>query len=231
MKKIKPNSQTAYEHNSSVVNKALKVKSQGWSNAINQMIEQRYAFLGLQYEQGYLFRGMSSGLSDSLMHNSIWHYSGEDQGSHFEKELDVLLISQDFSDAYTISKIWEDKEDACIFVFKSDLFNIALYEKNAAMLATAEPGVVFRYPFLCKPLILSDIEFIVVSNEFFNRQCQNDDKLLSIYKSLQNDNKIINIEPKSFEYERALIEKEILRIFSANKIAGAKTIKSHLKPA
>lgn len=242
MAKIQANSQTAYEHNAHGAVSDKLVKNHGWSVAINRMIDQRYAFLDLQYEEGgYLFRGMSAGLPDAILSNQFWHYAGDDRGNHLEQELGVLFVSQDFSDALTISRFWEAQWDACIVIFKSNIFNNALTNKNAAMMATAEPGVIFKYPFLCQALLLSDIENIIVSTEFLTKLTSDDalkkiDKtehaqLLSGFNQLQNENKIIQVDIKSLGFERATVEKEILRSLFKMKIEGAKTIKSNLKPA
>ena len=236
MKTKSTNSQTAYEYNSHSSSSDTKVEDQAWAEAIKRMIEQRYAFLDLQYEdEGYLFRGMSTGLFDALINNQFWHFDGDDRGNHFEKELNVLLISQDFSDAYTVSKIWEREVDSCIIIFKSNVFNKALNNKQAAMMATAEPGVVFKYPFLCQPLSLSEIEYIVVSDELIkklNSKIESDDveKRLSIFHELQNADKLIQIDIKTLNFERRMIEKEVMKSLSVLKIEGAKTIKSLLKP-
>ena len=41
------------------------------------MINQRYAFLAMQFEDnGFLFRGMSSGLFDALLDGKFWHWNG-----------------------------------------------------------------------------------------------------------------------------------------------------------
>ncbi|MGB1800879.1 MAG: hypothetical protein ACPHLK_08645 [Gammaproteobacteria bacterium] len=242
MKKKPLNSQTAYEHNAHGSVSNAQVKNHGWSSAINRMIDQRYAFLGLQYEEdGYLFRGMNSGLLDAIVNNQFWHYVGDDRGNHLEKELNVLFVSQDFSDALTVSKLWQAQWDACIIIFKSKIFNNALINKNAAMMATAEPGVIFKYPFLCQALSFSDIEKIIVSTEFLTKLSSDDvlekfsktekEQLLSSFNQLQNENKIIQVDIKSLDFERSAVEKEILRTLSKTKIEGAKTIKSDLKPA
>lgn len=241
MKKKQLNSQTAYEHNAHGSVSDAQVKKHGWSDAINRMIDQRYAFLGLQYEEnGYLFRGMSAALLDAILNGQFWHYAGDDRGNHLEQELGILFVSQDFSDALTVSRLWEKQWDACIVIFKSNIFNNALINKNAAMMATAEPGVIFKYPFLSQALSLSDIENIIVSSEFLAKLSDNDvlrkfDKaehaqLLSNFNQLQNENKIIQVDIKLLGFERTAVEKEILRSLYKMKIEGAKTIKSDLKP-
>lgn len=235
MKTKSPNRQTAYEHNSHSTESNKEVKDHAWAIAIRRMIKQRYAFLGLQYDDGFLFRGMSKGFLDALLNNRFWHYDGEDRGNHFEKELNVLLVSQDFSDAYTVSKIWEEGLDPCIAIFKSDVFNKALIDKNAAMMATAEPGVVFKYPFLCRPLTLSEIEYIVVSRQLAsgltdNNKCEKYEKLFPVFHHLQQENKVIQVDINGLAFERTAIEKEIKESLYQMKIQGAKTIESFLKP-
>lgn len=242
MKKKQLNSQTAYEHNAHGSVSDAQLKKHGWSVEINRMIEQRYAFLGLQYEEnGYLFRGMGTALLDAILSGQFWHYAGDDRGNHLEQELGILFVSQDFSDALTVSRLWETQSDACIVIFKSKIFNNALTNKNAAMMATAEPGVIFKYPFLCHALSLSDIDNIIVSSEFLAKLSDNDilrkfDKteharLLSSFNQLQNENKIIQVDIKSLGFERTAVEKEVLRSLFKMKIEGAKTVKSDLKPA
>lgn len=228
--------QTAYEHNSHSTESDKEIKDHAWAFAIRQMIKQRYAFLGLQYgDDGFLFRGMSEGLFDALLNNRFWHYDGKDRGNHFEKELNILLVSQDFSDAFTVSKIWEQGYDSCIVIFKSDVFNKALIAKNAAMMATAEPGVIFKYPFLCRPLALSEIEYIVVSRQLASglndkNRCEKYEKLFSVFHHLQQENKLIQIDIKGLAFERNAIEEKIKESLYQMKIQGAKTIESFLKP-
>ncbi len=224
------NSQTAYKHNAHPSSSISEVNNHGWSDSINRMIDQRYAFLALQYENdGYLFRGMSSGLFDALLANKFWHYSSEDGGTNFEKELDVLLVSQDFSDALTVSKLWEQKPDACIIVFRSEIFNYALENKKAAMMATAEPGVVFKYPFLTEPLNLADIDYLIVTPHLLDTIDSNN-KLSAIISELHVAGRLII--PAYFEGidHRAKLEKTLLTTLSKFSVAGSNVINSSFKP-
>jgi len=238
-------SQTAYQHtNASPASSIEKTNDHGWANAINRMIDQRYAFLALKYESsGYLFRGMSSGFFDALLDNTFWHYSGDDRGTHFEKELDVFLLSQDFSDALTVSRLWEQKLDACILIFRSEIFNQALSKKEAAMMATAEPGVVFKYPFLVHPLTLDDIEYFIVSaelldmienrknfSEFNNLEESNFIKFSSLITNMQASGKIIFSENTQEICHRSEFEKILMNTLLKREISGSKPIASHLKP-
>lgn len=186
MKKTLNSSQTAYQHtNAPSLFSTDEVNDHGWTNTINRMIDQRYAFLAVKYENsGYLFRGMSSGFFDALLNDKFWHYAGDERSTHFEKELDVLLLSQDFSDALGVAKLWEQKLDVCIIVFQSEIFNQALSAKKAAMLATAEPGVVFKYPFLVHPLTLDDIAYLIVSSDLLDTIEQG--KRLSVFDEMDD---------------------------------------------
>jgi hypothetical protein len=236
------NSQTAYQYNAHS-SSVLTTIDHGWSGPINRMIDQRYAFLALQYESdGYLFRGMSCGLFNALLEKQFWHYAADDRGGNFEKDLDVLFVSQDFSDAYTIAKMWEQKNDACIIVFKSEVFNNALIEKKAAMLATAEPGVVFKYPFLSKPLMIEKVDYLIVS-PFVLNIINNEDKmpdvvmedleksrLALLFTELYNAGKLLIPEEKEGNNERSILEKNLMGKLQEKSVTGAKTIAGSIKP-
>jgi hypothetical protein len=235
--KKSPSSQTAYEHNAHSSSSIGESNDHGWANAINRMIDQRYAFLALEYEdEGYLFRGMSAGLFEALLNNQFWHYSGNDSGSIFEKDLDVLLLSQDFSDALTVSKLWEQKSGACIIVFRSEIFNQALKEKRAAMMATAEPGVVFKYPFLTSSLTLEDIECLIVSNdllegsEFSEIDESSLEKLTRLISELSASGKLITVENTEENHKRSILEKTLMTSLLEREIIGAKAVNSDIKP-
>ena len=242
--KDQTNSQTAYQHNAHSTSIVVDANDHGWTDAINRMIDQRYAFLTMQYESsGYLFRGMSSGLFDALLEGEFWHYSEKKCDAHFEQDLDILLVSQDFSDAFTISKLWESRLDACIIIFKSDVFNQALSEKKAAMMATAEPGVIFKYPFLTQPLSLNDIECLIIPAGLL--AAIENKKILSVFKeldeskftslsSLLNDlymlEKLIIAENTDDNCQRRSLEKLLQDHLLKREIDGARAIYSDLKP-
>jgi hypothetical protein len=242
--KEQPNSQTAYQHNAHSISSDSEGNDHGWADAINRMIDQRYAFLAMEYENnGYLFRGMSSGLLNALLKNKFWHYSGEERGAHLERELDVLFLSQDFSDALTVSKLWEQKSDACIIVFKSEIFNLALNEKKAAMMATAEPGVVFKYPFLSQPLTLDDIEYLIVSTELLHTLQDSDksgalngfkepdsNQLALLISDSYETGKLFALEQSEENYHRSSLEKALMKCLLNRDVSGAKAISSNFKP-
>jgi hypothetical protein len=236
--------QTAYQYDS-VSSSIITTHNYGWADAINRMVDQRYAFLDLQYEsEAYLFRGMSSGLFHALSDDWFWHYAAQDRGGNLEKELGIIFVSQDFSDAYTISKLWKKKIDACILVFKSDVFNHALDEKEAAMMATAEPGVVFKYPLLTQALTISDIDYFILPSELIDRvqdeelelfpEMENLDSayLKSLILELHKAGKVLISDANSLDgnSERSVLENYLNKKLLERNILGAKTIPASCKP-
>ena len=156
--------QTAYPYNAVAPSGRRAVHAPGWPPAIRRMLEQHYAFLPLQYDgTGYLFRGMRRGLGAALLNDRFWHFAADTALGRLEQELDVLFCSQDLSDALGVARLWEDAADAAILVFRSALFNAALRRQQAAMMATAEPGVIFKYPLLTLPLTARDIACFIVT--------------------------------------------------------------------
>ncbi len=242
--KDQTNSQTAYLHNAHSTSTVVDTSDHGWTDAINRMVDQRYAFLAMQYKSsGYLFRGMSSGFFEALLEGEFWNYSGRECDDNFEQELDILLVTQDFSDAFTVSKLWESRLDACIIIFKSDVFNQALYDKKAAIMATAEPGVVFKYPFLTQPLSLNDIDYLIVSENLLaaieNKKTLsafkelNDSKFTSLSSLLNNlhmSGKLIIPECTDDNCQRTSFEKLLQDHLLTREIDGAHAIYSDLKP-
>lgn len=155
--------QTAYASNADPSRQSKAVGS-GWDPRIDVLLAQGYRFLGYRFsEPGWLFRGACSGLRDFFISGQFGHYEGDKAVVHMEKELDILLISQDFSDAYGAARLWEKQQDNFIAVFKSVHFNRELQARRAAVMGIAEPGVVFKYPFLTRPLPLSAIDWIIIA--------------------------------------------------------------------
>lgn len=141
----------------------------GWDPKITRLFDLGQRFLGCEYsEPGWLYRGGASGLKEVLKHGELGHFDGEKSVTRLEHELGIYLVSQDFSDAYSVARFWEAGRGAYIAVFQSRFFNRELYAGRAAVLGFAEPGVVFKYPFLTHPVKLSDINFLIVSPEDFD---------------------------------------------------------------
>lgn len=234
-------SQTAYQYNSTNLKSRVEVSNHGWSTPINELLEQRFAFLPLRYEdEHYLFRGMSKGLLRALIDNQFWHFDDSCSVSNFEQDLDILCVSQDFSDAYTYSKLWGLSPDACILVTRASLFNRELDDRQAAILGMAEPGMVFRYPFFTRPLTLDDIALIIASplllaaiktdclREIDDR-CQDEQHfhIDRVVQQMLDDNKLL-VCPEI--YQRRELEHNLSSLLAERAFRGANTVSCELVP-
>jgi hypothetical protein len=133
----------------------------GWATDIDRVIEKGYRFLDATYTPGgVLFRGMSSGLTAALAAGRCGGFIDDGPLCELERDLGVLFCSQDLSDAVAVSRIWETP-DSVVLVFSSDLFVREWAARRAAVLGFAEAGILFRYPFLLRPLELHELTFIV----------------------------------------------------------------------
>jgi hypothetical protein len=138
----------------------------GWDPKIAQLFALGHNFLGCEYSDGgWLYRGGSIGLMEVLRTGEAGWFESEKPVARLERDLGVFLISQDFSDAYSVARFWEGTPDSYIAVFKSAFFNRELRAGRAAVLGFAEPGVVFKYPFLIRPPAISEIDYLIVSPE------------------------------------------------------------------
>jgi hypothetical protein len=148
---------TAYPHNArapSLERKPGAVDSH-WHPRILSLVQRDYSFLGYRYAPGgMLYRGLHKGLTATLA-NGAWLPS-VDEGplGALERELGVFLFSHELSDALSVSRLWEDNNDAAILVFNASEFDARWRRGEAAILGFAEPGVIFKYPFFVEPLEL-----------------------------------------------------------------------------
>lgn len=219
--------QTAYQYDAAGPSGRRPVRAPGWSPAIGRMLEQGYAFLPLQYDQtGYLFRGMRRGLRWALLNNRFWHFDTEAGAGRLEQGLDVLFCSQDLSDALGVARLREDSADAVILVFRSALFNAALKRKQAAMMATAEPGLIFKYPLLTFPLTVRDMACLIVTPAF---SASLDKTHRAALDRLAATGRLIVCAPAALESGRRL-QAAILVEFERRAIYPAKPRAASLKP-
>lgn len=143
----------------------------GWADEIDRLMEQGYRFLDATYNRGgVLFRGMSSGAAAAIDAGVCAHFSDSSPQCQFEQEIGVFFCSQDISDAISISRIWENRDSAIMF-FPADLFIQEWNAKKSAVMALAEAGIVFRYPFLLRPLTLSELSIVVRPHQSFAASC------------------------------------------------------------
>ena len=150
---------------------------QGWDKKIIQLYSDGYSYLGFRFsDPGYLFRGASCGLRDLVMSECFGYYQGDRSVSVLEQQLGIYFLTQDLSDAYAVARFWEIPHDGFIAVLKSKVFNQELEFGRAAVLGFAEPGVVFKYPFLTQPLSLEQIDYLIISTNDY----------AAIYRELDN---------------------------------------------
>jgi hypothetical protein len=106
------------------------------------------------------FRGIFDGASRLFQPGGI-HLGLNSFGlSELENELGVMFCSQDLSDAMSVSRIWEGG-DAAIVVFGVEVFLQEVAGKRAAVIGFAEAGILFRYPFLERPLLCEEVTVVI----------------------------------------------------------------------
>ncbi len=124
----------------------------GWHPVINRLLARRCQFLDCSFADGVLFRAVPAGFAAGLAAGE-WPRLAEGRGvCAQEADLGGLLLSHELSDALAVARPWEQPADAAILVLDAAWFDAALRRRKAAVLAFAEPGVVFRYPLLAEPL-------------------------------------------------------------------------------
>lgn len=139
-------------------------RATGWHPAIARLVARDHAFLPLVYDTpGCLFRGLDSGAAALLRSGRTALSDGAHALNALERELGVVLVSADVSDALSVARLWEHDGDACVLAFDAAYFAAEARAGRAAVLGFAEPGVVFRYPCLARPLPLSAVRLVCVS--------------------------------------------------------------------
>lgn len=205
-----------------------------WAPKIAQLYQAGHQFLPYEYDsEGWLFRGASTGFSQLIQSGASDFFDSEHPGAGLERELGIYLVSQDFSDAYSVARFWESSRDAFIAVFSSAHFNRELRAKRAAVLGFAEPGVVFKYPFLTHAPRLCEIDYLIVSNQDRNQfdwGCANSGSLLDPGGATGlNSLDLLNGLPQFISFEitletprkRPVIEKALKRQLESHGIVGA----------
>lgn len=156
------NRQTAYERDAQPP-AGDSARLTGWAPEMDRLLARGHRFMDAAYsEEGVLYRGMSAGLSEALASGCFGHFANPPPQCALEQELGVVLCSQDLSDALAVARPWENP-DGVVLVFPAALFQQAWRARRAAVLAFAEPGVVFRYPFLLDPLRTEALTALVLA--------------------------------------------------------------------
>ena len=90
------------------------------------------------------------------------------------------------------------------------------------MMATAEPGMVFKYPFLTRPLTLEDIELLVISNATLI-------KLNECARAIPADSLFV-LDPEQYA-DRGIVERCIADEMNRRNLVPAMTVPTAVKPA
>lgn len=144
-----------------------------WHPRLFALANAGYIFLPQSYAPGgVLFRGMSNGLLESLAVASFWHFSSSRPLARLEQELDVIFCSEHAGDALAAAWPWESASaDAGLLLFSSSCFTRRYHARMAAILALADPGMVFKYPLMTEPLHWGDVDAILINPSVMQR-CQ-----------------------------------------------------------
>jgi hypothetical protein len=163
----------AYAHDGRAPGWRSSTTGQGgnWHPRLAVLVDAGYIFLQQGYAGGgTLFRGVGGGLLEALAEQSFWHFSSGRPLASLERELDVIFCSEHAGDALTAALPWEaGANDAGLLMFSSNVYRDRSRQRAAAMLALADPGMVFKYPLLAEPLRWDDIDMILTSEDTLQR--------------------------------------------------------------
>ncbi|MGR8921140.1 MAG: hypothetical protein ACU85V_16100 [Gammaproteobacteria bacterium] len=132
-----------------------------WAPPVRELVARDYAFLPLGYAPpGCLFRGIDGGLAAALAAGHFGLNAGAHALAALEREAGVMFLSQDLSDALSVARPWAGPGDVAVLVVPAAVFAARAAAGEAAVLGFADPGVVFRYPFVTAPLELGELAAI-----------------------------------------------------------------------
>ena len=176
-----------------------KVESSGfWDTAIEELLGRGNSFLPLRFsDDGYLFRGMRSGVGAALLNGFAGHFPDTHSMGSLETDLGICFISNELSDALSAAGFDRDVFDAGIFAFTAGVFNDALERGRAGVLAFAEGGLVFKYPFLCQPPKMIQASHLLIDSRAYERICT-EPNLNARKKTLESGGvRFVVLEPSS----------------------------------
>ena len=161
---------TAYESNTRKQSADSPIISSGWHTKIDQLLGEGYSFLPYQYsETGVLFRAMNTGLVNAIQKQKFGLFDDDNPHVPMEHNLEIYFVSHELSDAMSIARLWGEAQDAAILCITSRVFNAYNAVKRAAVMAFAEPGVVFKYPFFVEPIAINDIFKVFINEMTYTR--------------------------------------------------------------
>ena len=119
--------------------------------------------------EGVLFRGIVP-LTPRMLADGELAFNGPAHSlCALDQDLNVLLVSNEFSDAVTVARPYLATRDAAVAVVPVSAFSWRADAGEAGVLSFAEPGVVFRYPFLARPVTFAECACLFVHEAFLAR--------------------------------------------------------------
>ena len=101
--------------------------------------------------------------------------------------MNIYFITHELSDALTVSGLKHGNPEGGILVFPASLFNEALSKKTAAVLAIGDSGMVFRYPFITKKLLIHDLSRLIVTDSLAEKLLGRRPELHDLLLPVQTD--------------------------------------------
>ena len=133
-----------------------------WAPAVAGLLAAGYSFLPCGFADGYLFRGMDSGLGAAMAAGSFGWFDGEDELAAVERAMGVYFLSSEPADAISVARLASRPADAAVVAVPAAVFGRCLEQGAAAVLAVGDGGLVFRYPLLTAPLAAADVACLFV---------------------------------------------------------------------
>ena len=216
--KTDPGLITAYDSNTRTQPIEKEPVVSGWHPKIDVLLQDGYSFLPYEYsETGVLFRAMNSGLINAVRNKRFGLFEDDNPHAPMEHNLEIFFVSHDLSDAMTIARIWGETEDAAILCIHSRVFNAYNAVKRAAVMAFAEPGVVFKYPFFVEPIELTDIFRIFINEKTYTHLITKlSEPELQIIKPY-----LVIIPTKQLNHNRRETEQRIMASLAEDKLHAA----------
>lgn len=188
-----------------------------WAPAITRILAAGYSFLGNRYtENGFLFRGMESGITESITDGCFGHFDGSREEGRVERIMDIFFLTNEIRDALTIAGL-ETNKDGGILVMPTAHFNRSLAERTAAIMAIGDSGMVFRYPFLTEKISLDDVFLLIVTRPLA-------EKLMTLHPEINR--KLLIFTP----YTDINNEETLRQTFLEREVQPATVLQDSVKP-
>lgn len=124
---------------------------------------------GFRDEEGVLYRGVVPLTAGMLAEGDLPFNGPVHSLCALDRDLDVLLVSNELSDAITVARPYVATRNAAVAVLPVSAFAWRADAQEAGVLSFAEPGVVFRYPFLARPVTFAECLCLIVHQAFLAR--------------------------------------------------------------